>query len=312
MDNMATAEYTSVPSLSYRLYAPFSKALSHVAQQKWAFLLLLLPPLLFLIMFFIVPMALFLREGFVAVDPHSAARTLSFGNYVHFLGSPDYLKVLWNTLRLGVIVTFLCLLLGYPLAYAMARFGPRWQRCILVAVISPLMVSVVIRTFAWQVILRNRGPLNDFLIATGIVHSPLRLLFTFTGVVIGLVHVFLPYMVLPLASVIEKMDPRLEEAARSLGANVFRRFFEVVLPLSMPGILAGSMLVFTASVSAYVVPELLGGERVQVVPTMVTQQILILLDWQFGAAMATILIMLTLLVLLLYRWLSRHSFQAGK
>jgi putative spermidine/putrescine transport system permease protein len=312
MDNMATAEYTSVPSLSYRLYAPFSKALSHVAQQKWAFLLLLLPPLLFLIMFFIVPMALFLREGFVAVDPHSAARTLSFGNYVHFLGSPDYLKVLWNTLRLGVIVTFLCLLLGYPLAYAMARFGPRWQRWILVAVISPLMVSVVIRTFAWQVILRNRGPLNDFLIATGITDSPLRLLFTFTGVVIGLVHVFLPYMVLPLASVIEKMDPRLEEAARSLGANVFRRFFEVVLPLSMPGILAGSMLVFTASVSAYVVPELLGGERVQVVPTMVTQQILILLDWQFGAAMATILIMLTLLVLLLYRWLSRHSFQAGK
>jgi putative spermidine/putrescine transport system permease protein len=312
MDNMATAEYTSVPSLNYRLYAPFSKALSHVAQQKWAFLLLLLPPLLFLIVFFVVPMALFLREGFVAVDPHSAARTLSFANYVHFLGSPDYLKVLWNTLRLGVIVTFLCLLLGYPLAYAMARFGPRWQRWILVAVISPLMVSVVIRTFAWQVILRNRGPLNDFLIATGIVDSPLRLLFTFTGVVIGLVHVFLPYMVLPLASVIEKMDPKLEEAARSLGANVFRRFFEVVLPLSMPGILAGSMLVFTASVSAYVVPELLGGERVQVVPTMVTQQILILLDWQFGAAMATILIMLTLLVLLLYRWLSRHSFQAGK
>jgi putative spermidine/putrescine transport system permease protein len=248
----------------------------------------------------------------VAVDAHSAERTLSFANYVHFLGSPDYLKVLWNTLRLGVIVTFLCLLLGYPLAYAMARFGPRWQRWILVAVISPLMVSVVIRTFAWQVILRNRGPLNDLLIATGIVHSPLRLLFTFTGVVIGLVHVFLPYMVLPLASVIEKMDPKLEEAARSLGANVFRRFFEVVLPLSMPGILAGSMLVFTASVSAYVVPELLGGERIQVVPTMVTQQILILLDWQFGAAMATILIMLTLLVLLLYRWLSRHSFQAGK
>ena len=312
MDHMATAEHTSVPSLSYRLYAPFSKALSHVAQQRWAFLLLLFPPLLFLIMFFVVPMALFLREGFVAVDAHSAERTLSFANYVHFLGSPDYLKVLWNTLRLGVIVTFLCLLLGYPLAYAMARFGPRWQRWILVAVISPLMVSVVIRTFAWQVILRNRGPLNDLLIATGIVHSPLRLLFTFTGVVIGLVHVFLPYMVLPLASVIEKMDPKLEEAARSLGANVFRRFFEVVLPLSMPGILAGSMLVFTASVSAYVVPELLGGERIQVVPTMVTQQILILLDWQFGAAMATILIMLTLLVLLLYRWLSRHSFQAGK
>ena len=312
MDNMATAEYTSVPSLTYRLYTPFSKVLSHIAQKKWAFLLLLLPPLLFLTLFFVVPMAMFLREGFVAVDPHSAARTLSFGNYVRFLGSPDYLKVLWNTLRLGVIVTFLCLLLGYPLAYAMARFGPRWQRWILVAVISPLMVSVVIRTFAWQVILRNRGPLNDFLIATGIVDTPVRLLFTFTGVVIGLVHVFLPYMVLPLASVIEKIDPRLEEAARSLGANVFRRFFEVVLPLSMPGILAGSMLVFTASVSAYVVPELLGGERVQVVPTMVTQQILILLDWQFGAAIATILILLTLLVLALYRWLSRRSFQPAK
>src|SRR5258708_13706658 len=242
MENMATAEYTSVRSLSYRLYTPFSKALSHIAQQKWAFLLLLLPPLLFLTLFFVVPMVMFLREGFVAVDPHSAARTLSFGNSLRSLVSPDYLKVLWNTLRLGVIVTFLCLLLGYPLAYAMARFGPRWQHWILVAVISPLMVSVVIRTFAWQVILRNRGPLNDFLIAIGIADSPLTRLFTFAAVVIVLFHVFLPYMLLPLASVIEQIDPSLEAATRSLGANSVRRFLAAVIPLRMPGLQAGSQL----------------------------------------------------------------------
>jgi len=214
------------------------------------FFLLFLPPLLFLTAFFVLPMVMFLREGFIVVDADSASRTVSFGNYVRFLSSPDYLKVLWNTLKLGVIVTALCLILGYPLAFAMARFGPRWQRWILIAVISPLMVSVVIRTFSWQVILRNHGPLNDFLIAIGVVDEPVRLLFTFTGVVIGLVHVYLPYMVLPLASVIEKIDPRFDEAARSLGANVFRRFIEVTLPLSIPGILAGSMLVFTAAVSA--------------------------------------------------------------
>lgn len=304
---MASAEHVAVPSLSRRLYAPVSAVVTHVAQKKHAYLLLLLPPLLFLIVFFVLPMLLFLREGFVGVEEATRERSFTLANYMRFLGSPAHMKVLWNSLKLGVVVTALCLVVGYPLAYAMARFGPRWQRWILIAVISPLMISVVIRTFAWQVILRNRGPLNDFLIDLGIIDSPLRLLFTFTGVVIGLMHVFLPYMVLPLAAVIEKMDPKLEEAARSLGANAFRRFFEVVLPLSVPGILAGSMLVFTASVSAYVVPELLGGERVQVIPTMLTQQILILLDWQFGAAISTILIALTFAILVAYWWLSRRT-----
>ena len=304
---MATTEHIAVPSLSHRLYAPLSAVVTCVAQKRMAYLLLLLPPLMFLVLFFVLPMLLFLREGFVSAGGADQSPTLTFANYLRFLQSPDHLKVLWNSMRLGVIVTGLCLVIGYPLAYAMARLGPIWQRWILITVISPLMVSVVIRTFSWQVILRNRGPLNDFLMAIGIIDSPIRLLFTFTGVVIGLVHVFLPYMVLPLASVIEKIDPRLEEAAGSLGANGFRRFFEVILPLSVPGILAGSMLVFTASVSAYVVPELLGGERIQVVPTMVTQQILILLDWQFGAAVSSILILLTFAILVAYWWLSKRS-----
>jgi len=307
---MAAKEHIAVSSVGHRLYAPLSAMVTYIAQKRMAYLLLLLPPLMFLMVFFVLPMLLFLRESFIDAGEIGQARTLTFANYLRFLQSPEHLKVLWNSLRLGFIVTGLCLVIGYPLAYAMARLGPVWQRWILVAVISPLMVSVVIRTFAWQVILRNRGPLNDFLIAIGITDSPIRLLFTFTGVVIGLVHVFLPYMVLPLASVIEKMDPRLEEAAGSLGANGFRRFFEVVLPLSVPGILAGSMLVFTASVSAYVVPELLGGERIQVVPTMVTQQILILLDWQFGAAVSSILILITFAVLVAYWWLSKRSLRA--
>lgn len=304
---MASAEHTAFPPLGYRLYAPFSAAITYVSQKKHTYLLLLLPPLIFLMVFFVLPMLLFLRDGFIGVNESTQERSLTLANYMRFFGSPAHLKVLWNSLRLGMVVTGLCLVVGYPLAYAMARFGPRWQRWILIAVISPLMISVVIRTFAWQVILRNHGPLNDFLIALGVTDSPVRLLFTFTGVVIGLVHVYLPYMVLPLASVIEKMDPTLEEAARSLGANGFRRFLEVVLPLSVPGILAGSMLVFTASIGAYVVPELLGGERVQVIPTMLTQQILILLDWQFGAAISTILIALTFAVLVIYWWLSRRT-----
>ncbi len=304
---MAATEHIAVSSVGHRLYAPLSAVVTCIAQKRMAYLLLLLPPLMFLVAFFVLPMLLFLRESFIGAGEVEQARTLTLANYLRFLQSPEHLKVLWNSLRLGFIVTGLCLVIGYPLAYAMARLGPVWQRWILIAVISPLMVSVVIRTFAWQVILRNRGPLNDLLMAMGITDSPIRLLFTFTGVVIGLVHVFLPYMVLPLASVIEKTDPRLEEAAGSLGA---RRFFEVVLPLSVPGILAGSMLVFTASVSAYVVPELLGGERIQVVPTMVTQQILILLDWQFGAAVSSILILITFAVLVAYWWLSRRSLRA--
>ena len=298
MDTMVADEHASFRRLTSRLYGIVSSAISWVERKPFAFTVLLAPACLFLVVFFVAPMLLLLRESFIVGGP--GERSFSVAQYAHFLGSLEYLAVLWNSIQLGLIVTVVCLLIGYPLAYGLARFGPRWQIAILVSVVSPLVVSVVVRVFAWQILLQSHGPINNALMALGVIDEPLRLLFAPAGVVIGLVHVYLPFMVLPLSAVIEKIDPRLEEASKTLGANAWQRFWTVVLPLSMPGIGAGAALVFTTSVSAYVTPALLGGERVLVMPTLVAQQILVLLNWSFGAAIATILTVVTLAVLMLY------------
>jgi putative spermidine/putrescine transport system permease protein len=302
-------EHASFRRLTPRLYSAVSTSVDWIERKPFAFAVLLTPALLFLAVFFVAPMLLLLRESFVVGS--GGEKALSLAQYARFLSSPEYLSVLWSSMRLGLIVTVVCLLAGYPLAYGMARFGSVWQTAILVIIVSPLVVSVVVRTFAWQILLRNQGPINNALMALGIIDEPLRLLFAPAGVVIGLVHVYLPFMVLPLAAAIEKIDPRLEEASKTLGANALQRFATVVLPLSAPGIGAGAALVFTASVSAYVTPALLGGERVLVMPTLVAQQILVLLDWSFGAAMASILTAVTLVALMGYWWASGRLFRTN-
>lgn len=304
---MVAEEYAAVPGLRRRLYAPVSDMIGWIERRPYAFLLLLLPALLFMLFCFVLPMLLLLRESFFMEG--DATRSFSLSQYAHFLGSAHYRGVLLNSLRLAFYVTLISLVIGYPLAYGMARLGGWWRTVILVTVVSPLMVSVVIRTFGWQILLRNSGPINTSLMSLGLIDEPLRLLFSPAGVVIGLVHAYLPFMVLPLAAAIERINPALEEASRTLGANASQLFRTVILPLSLPGIGAGAALVFTASISAYVIPMLLGGERVQVMPTLVTQQVLVLLDWSFGAAVATILTMVTLVVLAIYGIVAARLFQ---
>ncbi|MET3661175.1 ABC transporter permease [Aquamicrobium ahrensii] len=304
---MVAKEYASVPGLRRRIYAPFSEVIGWIERRPYAFLLLLLPSFLFMMFCFVLPMLLLLRESFFVEG--DAARSFTLAQYAHFLGSAHYRGVLWNSMRLALYVTLVALVIGYPLAYGMARLGGRWRAVILVAVVSPLMVSVVIRTFGWQILLRNSGPINTTLLSLGLIDEPLMLLFSPAGVVIGLVHAYLPFMVLPLAAAIERINPALEEASRTLGASAFQLFRTVILPLSLPGIGAGAALVFTASISAYVIPMLLGGERVQVMPTLVTQQVLVLLDWSFGAAIATILTMVTLIILVIYGIVAARFFQ---
>lgn len=306
MDSVATEGHVSVSRLTQQVYAPFSALIGWAEQRRRPYLFLLAPALLFMVLCFAVPMIIMVKTSFF---DEAGSKTFGIAQYVRFLGSAHYLGVLWNSLELALYVTVITLLAGYPLAYGMARLGANWRRVILVAVVSPLMVSVMIRTFGWQIVLRNGGPINTALLSLGLIDEPLRLLFSPAGVVIGLVHAYLPFMVLPLAAAIERIDSSLEEASRTLGANALQLFRTVILPLSMPGIGAGAALVFTASISAYVIPALLGGERVQVMPTLVTQQVLVLMNWSFGAAVATILTAVTLIILAVYWLVSARMFE---
>jgi putative spermidine/putrescine transport system permease protein len=182
----------------------------------------------------------------------------------------------------------------------MGRGRPWVRTSLLLAVLLPLLVSVVVRTYGWMMVLGLDGPLNTLLMALGVTTRPVKFLFNEIGIVIGLLHVFFPFMVLPLSSVLQKLDPQLVEAARTMGAGYPTVFWRVILPLSVPGIAAGSMLVFTLSVAAYVTPALMGGAGINVMATLVAQQILVLVNWPLGAAVAVTLVLITLLVVAAY------------
>jgi putative spermidine/putrescine transport system permease protein len=276
----------------------------NIPARSWGPTILLGPGVVFMLLAFALPLGTMAALSFSQPDG-----TPTLAHYIKFITEAQYRSVLWNSLRLSFYVTTISIVVGFPLAYAMARLSARWRNTILVVIITPLMISVVVRSFAWQILLGNGGPINRFLLGVGLIDEPLKLLFSEVGVVIGLVHVYLPFMVLPLASAIERIDGRLEEAAMILGANSLRRFVEVVLPLSVPGIAAGATLVFTASISAYVTPALLGGERIQVMPTMVAQQVLTLLDWSFGSAVSMILTFFSLGILIVY-WIAASRFSS--
>ncbi len=258
---------------------------------------LLLPALLVLLTCFALPMGTILVYSFGRSAPGTLfIPDLTLHNYASLLTTPVYFKVMLRTLRLGVIVTLLALVIGYPYAYVMARGRPWLRTGLLLAVLLPLLVSVVVRTLGWIVVLGLDGPVNQALQALGLTSQPVKFLFNETGIIIGLLHVYFPFMVLPLSSVLQKLDPQLEEAARTLGAGYPTVFRRVILPLSVPGIAAGSMLVFTLSVAAYVTPALMGGAGINVMATLVAQQILVLVNWPLGSAVAVALVLITLVV----------------
>lgn len=262
---------------------------------------LLLPALLVLLVFFALPMGTILVYSVGRSAPGALyIPDLTLANYAALLETPVYFKVMMRTLRLGLIVTVLALVIGYPYAFLMARGRPWVRTGLLLAVLLPLLVSVVVRTYGWIVVLGLDGPVNMLLLALGLTSQPVKFLFNETGIVIGLLHVFFPFMVLPLSSVLQKLDPQLVEAARTLGAGYPTVFRRVILPLSVPGIAAGSMLVFTLSVAAYVTPALMGGAGINVMATLVAQQILVLVNWPLGAAVAVTLVGITLLVVAAY------------
>jgi ABC-type spermidine/putrescine transport system permease subunit I len=207
-----------------------------------------------------------------------------------------YVQVLVNTLLIGVYVTLIALLFGYPLAYALTVMSPRWTALGFAFLLLPFWTSLLVRTYAWMVLLGRNGVINQILLRLGLIDMPLQMLNNLTGVLIGMVHVLIPYMVFPLYDVMRRIDPALLQAADGLGASRFQAFRRIYFPLSLPGVLAGCILVFVLAIGFYITPALLGGGRVATTALMIERQIREFLDWPFAAALSIVLLATTLAV----------------
>jgi len=214
----------------------------------------------------------------------------TFEHYAKLFGEPAYMQALRNTAEISIWVTVLSLALGYPLAYLMTVVSGRVRTLLIVLVLVPFWTSVLVRTFAWMVILGKRGIINQLLVGWGVIDRPLALIYNMLGVQIGMVHVLLPFMVFPLLSVMARIDVTLVSAARSLGASPRQAFLRIFLPLSLPGVSAGCVLVFLLAVGFYITPALLGGEGQVTFSTLIELVVRDFLDWNFGASLGVFLL----------------------
>jgi ABC-type spermidine/putrescine transport system permease subunit I len=226
--------------------------------------------------------------------------TVTGENFARLLGEPYHRAIILRTLRIALLTTVGSLLLGYPLAYFLARTRSAWRGVLMFLVIAPLMTGVIVRTYGWIVLLGSEGTVNTVLLALGIVDAPVQILQTERAVLVALVHILMPYMVFPIFSALAGQDPDLERAASTLGAGRWRTFVEVTLPLSRPGILMGSALVFTLTAGAVVTPALLGGKDVQMLGQTIYELALSTLNWPLASAVAFVLVVCQFSILLLY------------
>jgi putative spermidine/putrescine transport system permease protein len=260
------------------------------------------PAALLFLLFFVLPFGVMAVLSVLSGNPVSNPDVVfTTRHYQRLFESDLYFDALVATLRIGAITTVIALAIGYPLAHWMARMRSRLGHALLLmAVIAPLLTGVVVRTFAWMTLLGDRGVINTTLQWLGATERPLPLMYNEFGVIVGLVHIYVPFMVLTLLGVIGRIDRSLEEAARSLGASRARTFLEVTLPLSLPGIVAGSLLVFALAISAYVTPVLLGGSSVLTVPILVYQQVSASFNLGFAGALGAVLLAVALILVIGY------------
>lgn len=259
-------------------------------------LLLLAPSLTFLLVLFVLPLAKVVIWSFL--DAKSGSYTLE--HYLYAFTRPIYFQVILNTFRISLIITVLALLLGYPVAYLLSRLPPGPTNLLMILVLLPFWTSLLVRTYAWTVILQRRGPINELLLGLGLIDQPLQLVHNTIGVVVGMTHILLPFMILPLYSVMRGIDPNLLRAAQNLGAGPWRTFRRVFFPLSLPGVGAGCLLVFVLSIGYFITPALLGGLGDTFIAQLIEQQVNVVLNWNFAAALAVTLFVATMVLLYLY------------
>ena len=255
-----------------------------------------------LIFFVLIPNLLVLTVSFLTRDGSDFyALPFTLDNYAN-LFNPLYAQVVWNSLYMSGIATIICLLIGYPFAFMVSKINPKYRPFLLFLVVLPFWTNSLIRIYGMKVFLGVKGVLNTMLIDMGILSEPIRILNTEVAVIIGLVYLLLPFMILPLYSAIEKLDGLLLEAARDLGANAVQRFFRVILPLTMPGIVAGCLLVLLPAMGMFYVADLLGGAKVLLVGNVIKSEFLISRNWPFGSAISIgLTILMALLIFVYYR-----------
>jgi len=275
-------------------------------------LLLAFPATLLVAMILGLPLVLLFRYSLNHYDRYDMMReALTLDNYAAIFRDAFFRNVLMRTIVVAVISTAVALVLALPVAYFIARAPARFKSALIILVVFPLLVGNLVRAAGWMAVMGNRGFVNQLLLGFGLIEQPLEILYTPTAVVIGIIAVVLPFMTLTLQSVLEQIDPSLEEAAGSLGARPFTAFRRVVLPLAMPGVIAGSVLVFILCMNAYATPVLLGGPRFHMMAPQVYEQITGQSNWPFGAALAFIL-MGTTLVLTVASTQLRHGSYARR
>jgi spermidine/putrescine transport system permease protein len=261
---------------------------------------LLAPVTIWLGLFFLVPLLLILAYSFGTSGVYGGI-TLGFnpGNFLKVF-DPLYLEIIVRTFVIALITTLLCLALGYPLAYFIALKSGTWKNVLILMVMIPFWTSLLLRAYAWVVILNGNGIANRTLQFLGITDEPLTLIFTPQAVMMGMVYSYLPFMILPLYAALEKFDVRLKEAAQDLGASRWHIFWRVTFPLSMPGVIAGSILVFIPSAGEFVIPDLLGGSRTTMTGNLIRAQFGQARDWAFGSALSVMLAVLLLGAIMFY------------
>lgn len=268
---------------------------------------LLIPGAIGLLLSYILPLLWILRMSFNQGGPNGLViETFSLESFVSTLTDSYYLEVTLNTFRMGLLVAVFCVIVSYPIALFLARTTSKWKGVLTALAIAPLLTSSVVRSYGWIVILGSDGVVNSSLRDLGLISTPIRLTNNMTGVVIGLVEIFMPYAILVMISGFGQLNRQLEQAAASLGASAFKVFTKITLRLSLPGILTAFLLVFVLSISTFVTPRLLGGGAVRVLATEIYDQANVLINWPLAAALSVIVFALFALVISMYQRLIRR------
>ncbi len=275
-----------------RRASPVSRRLE--LRRQFGYFLLLLPAVALLVLLFVYPILRLLVTS-VYVDGQ-----LTLEHYRRVVEVDLYLRVLRTTFTIALQVTLICLVLGYPLAYFLATLRPRTARLLMILVLIPFWTSILVRTYAWMVLLQRQGVVNEWLLSLGLIDEPLRMMYNRIGVLVGMSHVLLPFMVLPTYAVMRGIDRTLLRAAANLGASPFQAFLRVFFPLSLPGLAAGCLLVFILALGFFITPALMGGRTDMMIAQLIETQIRTQLNFSFAAALATVLLVVTLVIFAFY------------
>ncbi|MCU5033959.1 spermidine/putrescine ABC transporter permease PotB [Bacillus cereus] len=262
--------------------------------------LLALPTVAWLLIFFLIPLVFVLGFAFMQHGAYGTVEMQFTLENISRVFDPLYLGTLWETVKIAVITTVICLLIGYPFAYTITIVDRKYRSILLLLATIPFWINFLVRSYAWIVILRSQGLVNTLLLKLGIISEPLNLLYNTPSVILGMVYSLLPFMILPVYAAIEQLDKRKLEAAYDLGATPIKAFWNITVPMTMSGIATGSILVFVSSIGMFVVSDVMGGSKVALIGNVIQNQFLGARDWPFGSALSIIVVLFSVLLIYLY------------